>query len=410
MKELVSAITQAAANRLRSPFLGSFILAWLAINHVFVIEFIFSDSATKITLVKNSGFAWTTDVICPLAAALLYTFALPFVQHYIDVAKHKFIDEKRTSANHDRLESKFKSLSKASEQQARASVDYWREKLNRDLDRWGEERTKLQEQLASHEASVNNNNKTISTQKSTIAQLEQELTSARASLEDSKDLMDKLTNEKDRAESDALEESQLRQADKDVLASIYSYCEHLSNEGQQALSKELEKLNTSTENEAIITMVFNRLTHEILSAIKHQISSKAQSPLTSPVSPAADNLAASIARVFANHSTTHALESSSSNGSASKEGHHGLKASTKQKKSANILEGEKVETVSGKVSKALGSLNVSPVPDTVSKALDSLNVSPVPDTVSQAIDSLNVTSMPHTVSKALDSVQLENDD
>lgn len=298
MKELVSAITQATANRLRSPFLGSFVLAWLAINHVQVIEFIFSDSAVKIMLVKNREFEWTSDAIFPLATALLYTFALPFVQHYIDVAKHWLIDDKRTRANHDRLKDKYESLSEASEQQARASVDYWREKLNRDLDRWDEERVELQEQLASLQATINNNNETISTQTATNAQLEKDLASSRTEAENHKNVAEQATRDKSNAEATAFAQSELNKSNQEILQSIATYCEHIIGESTDALHRELVKHDTSEQDTRLIASIYRATISNTISRILRQINDKQETPLTSPMSPASDDLATQIANIY----------------------------------------------------------------------------------------------------------------
>lgn len=58
MKELVSALSQAAANRLKSPILGSFVLSWLVINHASILTFVFSTSEKKIELLNSDAIFW----------------------------------------------------------------------------------------------------------------------------------------------------------------------------------------------------------------------------------------------------------------------------------------------------------------------------------------------------------------
>ncbi|MEZ9398967.1 hypothetical protein AB4393_23470 [Vibrio splendidus] len=147
MKELVNAITQATANRLKAPFLGSFILAWLIVNRVFAVEFLFNSSEGKIELVKGSSFNLTTDLVAPLALAVLYTYGLPFIQFFIDKTKHKLIDKKRIEEHHVRRADEYKAQMVASEYQAKSSLSYQQDKLNRDLDNWGQQREEYESRI-----------------------------------------------------------------------------------------------------------------------------------------------------------------------------------------------------------------------------------------------------------------------
>ncbi|MEZ9872991.1 hypothetical protein [Vibrio sp. 10N.261.51.C6] len=143
MKELVSALSQATANRLKAPILGAFILAWLAWNHIYVIEFFFSESKDKITFVKSLEFHLLSDLVIPAVIAVLYTFGLPWLQHQVDKLKYSFIDDKRIRAKHSRDKSKYESLGGTARAQAECSLEYQKEKLGRDLDLWAEQRNIL---------------------------------------------------------------------------------------------------------------------------------------------------------------------------------------------------------------------------------------------------------------------------
>ncbi|WP_435247094.1 hypothetical protein ACMAZD_09825 [Vibrio sp. nBUS_14] len=147
MKELVNAITQASINRLRAPFLGSFILAWLAVNHVFVVEFLFSSSEDKIVLAKSNSLDFLRDAFYPLGLALLYTYGLPFIQHLIDGSKHRWIDRKRIADHHGRRADEYRLQMVASEYQAKSSLSYQQDKLNRDLDNWEQQREEYESRI-----------------------------------------------------------------------------------------------------------------------------------------------------------------------------------------------------------------------------------------------------------------------
>ncbi|RPF25107.1 hypothetical protein [Vibrio crassostreae] len=159
MKELFNALTQATANRLKSPILGSFILSWIAVNHKVILTFIFSDSAGKIALLSDPSPFWTISPIwytSPLAMqfaypcflAIVYTFGLPWIQHHLDGKKHKFIDEERAEAHYGRLKTLYTCQGDVARAQASSSLEYWREKLNRDLDDWDSQRNEYEARLA----------------------------------------------------------------------------------------------------------------------------------------------------------------------------------------------------------------------------------------------------------------------
>ncbi|MCG7585827.1 hypothetical protein [Photobacterium sp. OFAV2-7] len=154
MKELVSAFTQAAANRLKSPILGSFILAWFAVNHTEILTFFYSSPEMKLEVLKHTQdytlASWANSILknfaYPALLALAYTFGLPWIQHHIDKAKHEKIDRARLEAQHDRQKHKYESLGAASKAQAESSLEYWRDRLSRDLDDWDAQRSTLKSQ------------------------------------------------------------------------------------------------------------------------------------------------------------------------------------------------------------------------------------------------------------------------
>lgn len=147
MRELVNAITQASINRLRAPFLGSFILAWLAVNHVFVVEFLFSSSEDKIVLAKSNSLDFLRDAFYPLGLALVYTYGLPFIQHLIDGSKHRWIDRKRIADHHGRRADEYRLQMQASEYQAKSSLSYQQDRLNRDLDKWDQQKREFETRI-----------------------------------------------------------------------------------------------------------------------------------------------------------------------------------------------------------------------------------------------------------------------
>lgn len=143
MKVLVSSISQAAANRLKTPVIGSFILSWIAINHKILFTLFLSGDKERIVFLNELKFEWISDFLLPLVVTLIYIFLVPAIQWLIDVVKFKLIDEKRTESQHSHLTSKYKSLSVVSEQQSKSSLEYHNQRNLKDLERWETERTSL---------------------------------------------------------------------------------------------------------------------------------------------------------------------------------------------------------------------------------------------------------------------------
>ncbi|MEZ8319366.1 hypothetical protein [Vibrio splendidus] len=152
MKELVNAITQATANRLKSPIIGSFLLSWLVVNHNSVLTFIFSNSEQKLELLKQDTPFWTTTptllespvflfFLYPSVLALVYTFGLPYLQYKIDYHKFRKVDLTRLREKHRNQRAIFKSQKVTSK--AQAAPEYWKDKLTRDLNNWDQQREGL---------------------------------------------------------------------------------------------------------------------------------------------------------------------------------------------------------------------------------------------------------------------------
>ncbi|MGB6294089.1 MAG: hypothetical protein WBF78_14450 [Vibrio anguillarum] len=158
MKELVSALSQATANRLKSPILGSFVLSWLVINHASILTFVFSTSDKKIELLNSDLSYWSIEpsfwscapmmtIIYPVIASLLYTFGLPWVQYKIDIKKFRLVDAKRIKEKHRADRYTYLSQKRTSKAKAESNPEYWKDKLSRDLDNWDEQRRVLESDL-----------------------------------------------------------------------------------------------------------------------------------------------------------------------------------------------------------------------------------------------------------------------
>ncbi len=154
MKELVNAITQATANRLKSPIIGSFLLSWFVVNHNAALTFIFSSSEQKLELLKQDTAFWTTAptvlespffmlLLYPSLLALLYTFGLPYLQYKVDYYKFRNVDLARLREKHRSQRTIYKSQKVTSKAQAESAPEYWKDKLTRDLNNWDQQREGL---------------------------------------------------------------------------------------------------------------------------------------------------------------------------------------------------------------------------------------------------------------------------
>ena len=159
MKELIAAFSDATVNRLKSPILGSFVLSWIVINHVLLLTFIFSTSQQKIILLQSDFPFWSltpsiwscppaTYLIYPAIASIIYTFGLPWLQHLIDTKKFRLIDSKRITEKHRTDRFIYSSQKRTNRVRAESNLDYWKNKLNRDLDNWDNKRQVLENDVS----------------------------------------------------------------------------------------------------------------------------------------------------------------------------------------------------------------------------------------------------------------------
>ncbi|WP_434565849.1 hypothetical protein QFW85_12495 [Vibrio chagasii] len=96
---------------------------------------------------KSNSHDFLRDAFYPLGLALLYTYGLPFIQHLIDGSKHRWIDRKRIADHHGRRADEYRLQMVASEYQAKSSLSYQQDKLNRDLDNWGQQREEYESRI-----------------------------------------------------------------------------------------------------------------------------------------------------------------------------------------------------------------------------------------------------------------------
>ncbi|EKB1966865.1 hypothetical protein ACN9RQ_002371 [Vibrio parahaemolyticus] len=193
MKELVAAITHTATNRLKAPVLGSFILSWIAVNHSSLLIFLLSTSEQKIKLLTTESTFWTTGsswflsppmmhIAYPVLLTIIYTFGLPFVQYLVDSLKLNFIDKKRIRKKHETDKFEYESQIEVSRAQAKSNVDYQRNLLSRSLDKWEEQRTAYENDIANLRETRDSLQQQLNASNSSQMDLSEELENLRQSI------------------------------------------------------------------------------------------------------------------------------------------------------------------------------------------------------------------------------------
>lgn len=91
IKEILSTSKEAAIERIKSPLISSFLVAWLAFNWKAVFILLFSESAIedkieKITNISNISIGFWL----PLSVAIFYAAIYPLINYVIFMAHHKF--------------------------------------------------------------------------------------------------------------------------------------------------------------------------------------------------------------------------------------------------------------------------------------------------------------------------------
>lgn len=86
MKELLNTIFESSRERIKNPFIGSFIFAWMAFNWKAIFIILFSDATVieRIDLVTKDYSSLTQTLIFPLGFAAFYVGALPYIMWLFD--------------------------------------------------------------------------------------------------------------------------------------------------------------------------------------------------------------------------------------------------------------------------------------------------------------------------------------
>lgn len=86
MKELLNTLFESSRERIKNPFIGSFIFAWMAFNWKAILIILFSDVSIieRINLVTQGHSSLNQTLLLPLGFASFYVGVLPYIMWLFD--------------------------------------------------------------------------------------------------------------------------------------------------------------------------------------------------------------------------------------------------------------------------------------------------------------------------------------
>lgn len=84
MDSVISSVKENLNLRLKNPFVGSFVFAWVALNIKGVCIFFLVDTQTKIDMLQNKDWLFLDDLLFPLSISIVYLILLPFMNLLYD--------------------------------------------------------------------------------------------------------------------------------------------------------------------------------------------------------------------------------------------------------------------------------------------------------------------------------------
>lgn len=185
----------------------------------------------------------------PVLATIIYTFGLPLVQHLVDSLKFNFVDSKRIQKKHETDKFKFESQVNVSKAQAESHVDYWREKLSRDLDKWDEQRsafesdiTNLRETRDSLQHQLNSSNSIQTNLSEEIEKLRQDLHELKIEHTENEDRWNSRFNESSNENEALLTENEALLTEKDTLVKQLQESQSVQEQVKESITGLLAEL------------------------------------------------------------------------------------------------------------------------------------------------------------------------
>jgi len=101
MSEIINNVIDTAKERLKNPFLGAFILSWIAFNWKAISYFILSDEniADRMETIETDYASWYSGLWFPLSFAVFYLLILPLIMLLFDWASKWVINKRKDHQN-----------------------------------------------------------------------------------------------------------------------------------------------------------------------------------------------------------------------------------------------------------------------------------------------------------------------
>ncbi|MEZ8326048.1 hypothetical protein BCS84_18200 [Vibrio cyclitrophicus] len=139
-KEIIKPVSDALAQRMKTPIVGAFVLSWILVNHAFILEFMFTSLDAKVEMAKTSELEVLSDFVYPILFTLLYLTVIPAIQLLLDWGVLNTLGESRK--NHD---------VKVARNAAVSTQDYQSKLLDKNMAEWEQEKADLLNQIDEQE-------------------------------------------------------------------------------------------------------------------------------------------------------------------------------------------------------------------------------------------------------------------
>lgn len=91
--------------RMKNPFIASFIISWIIVNWKAIFYMIYSDESVKERFENSQGYThWYTLILIPILSAVFFTFAMPYINLFIGWVNLNATRKKRRSIKENRKE------------------------------------------------------------------------------------------------------------------------------------------------------------------------------------------------------------------------------------------------------------------------------------------------------------------
>lgn len=105
MKEIIDAVFDTAKERMKNPFIGAFILSWVAFNWKPIIVLVFGTGSVegRISLIEKNYIDLVWNFVLPICFSLFYVMVLPYIMWLFDKIASKAVKGRKTNIKNQKL-------------------------------------------------------------------------------------------------------------------------------------------------------------------------------------------------------------------------------------------------------------------------------------------------------------------